>query len=74
MTTVASRNKEADVDQAEARRRLESSTRFQFVGERVLIRSATLLEAHKESDKEYAPVLSGDEQGGARDASLVMAA
>ena len=74
MTTVASRNKEADVDQAEARRRLESSTRFQFVGERVLIRSATLLEAHKESEEEYPPVLPGDEQGGVRDASLVMAA
>lgn len=62
------------MNRAEAIRRLEASTRFQFVGDKVLIRSVAVIEALKQvKDGSAAAALTG-ERDASLDTALVLAA
>lgn len=62
------------MNRAEARRRLEDDTSFQFVGDKVLIRSVALIEALRHAKDERGGSIVNHEQDAALDPSLVLAA
>ena len=62
------------MNRAEARRRLEDSTSFQFVGDRVLIRSVTLIEALRQVRSELVVTAPSPERDAASEQPLVLAA
>lgn len=66
--------KEAYVDRAEAVRLLELGTRFQFVGDRVLVRNVALIEALSEVTAAQGDAGLHREHEPARDTTLVLAA
>jgi hypothetical protein len=55
-------------------RRLQDSTSFQFVGDKVLIRNVALIEALGQARSERLDVVASREQDVANDTTLVLAA
>ncbi|HET8985680.1 MAG TPA: hypothetical protein VFN03_07965 [Trueperaceae bacterium] len=62
------------MNRAEALRRLEDGTSFQFVGDKVLIRSVALIEALRQARTERFDAVVSHEQDVASDAPLILAA
>lgn len=62
------------MNRAEARRRLEDGTSFQFVGDKVLLRNVTLIEALRQMNDECQGVVAKQERGVPLEPTRVLAA